>query len=53
MDNATELFELELDRLIQIAHKSLSYWQILRVILSRLEPLVMQADSEYYLKGGK
>ena len=49
-----ELLESELDLLINKAHKSgLSYWWILRVILSRLETLVMQADSEYYSKGGK
>ena len=56
MDNpeVIKLLESELDLLIDKAHKSeLSYWWILRVILSRLERLVMQADIEYYIKGGK
>ena len=49
-----ELLESELDFLINKAHRSdLSYWRILRVILSRTESLVMQADCEYYVKGGK
>jgi hypothetical protein len=49
-----ELLESELDFLINKARKSgLSYWWILRVILSRIENLVMQADVEYYVKGGK
>jgi len=55
MDNAdlVELAETQLDQFIHIAHKTLSYWWILRVILSRLETLVTQADIEYYLRGGK
>ena len=49
-----ELFESELDFLIARAHRSgLSYWWILRTILTRIEDLVMQADCEYYIKGGK
>jgi len=56
MDNPEliELFESELDFLINKAHRSgLSYWRILRTILPRLESLVMQADAEYHVKGGK
>ena len=56
MDNPEliDLFESELDFLIVKAHRSgLSYWWCLRVILSRLESLVMQADVEYYVKSGK
>ncbi len=46
-----ELLELELDMLINKANKSgLSYWHILRVILSRLETLMMQVDVEMRLK---
>ena len=56
MDNPEmiELLESELDFLTSKAHKSgLSYWWILRIILSRIEGLVLQADAEYYVKGGK
>ena len=56
MDNPEliELLESELDFLINKAHRSeLSYWWILRVILSRIDSLVMQADCEYWIKGGK
>ena len=56
MDNAglIELLECELDDFIIKAHQEgLSFWGILRIILSRLESLVMQADVEYYMKGGK
>jgi len=53
MDNPDliELLESELDFLIAKAHKSgLCYWSILRVLLSRLESLVMQADVEFLMK---
>ena len=52
MDNPDliESLELELDMLIAKARKSLSYWQILRVILSRLETLVIQSDVEFWMK---
>jgi len=53
MDNIDEiaLLEGELDMLICKAHnEGLSYWHILRVILSRLQSLVMQSDVEYWLK---
>ncbi len=56
MDNPEliELLESELDFLINKAHRSgLSYWSVLRIVLSRLESLVTQADAEYYIKGGK
>ena len=56
MDNPEliELFESELDFLITKAHRSgLSFWWILRTILTRIEGLVMQADIEYHIKGGK
>ena len=56
MDNPEliEQLELELDSLINKAHRSgLSFWHILRVILNRLDSLVMQAEVEYYVKGGK
>ena len=53
MDNPDliELLESEFDFLINKAHHSgLNYWQILRIILSRLEGLVMQSDAEYLLQ---
>ena len=56
MDNpdSIELFESELDFLIAKAHRSgLSFWQILKVVLTRIEDLIMQSEAEYYLKGGK
>ena len=56
MDNPEliELFESELDFLVNKAHKSgLSFWWILKVVLTRIEGLVMQSEAEYYLKGGK
>jgi hypothetical protein len=56
MDNPEliDLFESELDFLISKAHRSgLSFWHILRIVLTRIEGLVMQADAEYWLKGGK
>lgn len=56
MDNpeAIELFEGELDVLCNKAHRSgLSWWWILRVVLSRIQLLVIQSDAEYWLKGGK
>ena len=56
MDNPEiiELLESEFELFVNKARRSgLSYWHILRFILSRLENLVMQADIEYYLKGGK
>jgi len=53
MDNPEliELAEIQLDQFIQVSHHSgLNYWQILRIILSRLEGLVMQSDAEYLLQ---
>ena len=50
--SATELFEADVDRLIEVGHKSLSYWQILKVFLKKCVTLQMLADSEYYIKGG-
>ena len=50
---ATELFEVDIDRLISVGRKQgLSYWQILKVFLACCVTLQMQADVEYYLKGG-
>ena len=50
---AIELFEVDIDRLITVGHKQgLSYFQILKVFLSRCVQLQMQADMEYYAKGG-
>ena len=46
-----ELAEIQLDQFINLAHKSgLPYWHILRVLLSRLETLVMQSDVEFLMK---
>jgi len=56
MDNPelVNLFESEFDFLITKAHRSgLSFWQILKVVLTRIEDLIMQSEVEYYLKGGK
>ncbi len=56
MDNPAllDLLKSEFDFLIEKSHRSgLSFWQILKVILSRIETLVMQADAEYWFKGGK
>jgi len=47
-----ELFESELDRLICVGHKSLNYWEILKVVLSRCLSLAMQSEEELYMKGG-
>ena len=50
---AIELFENEVDRLIEVGHKQeLNYHQILKVFLPRCVTLLMLADQEYYLKGG-
>lgn len=53
MDNPDliESAEFQLDQVISLAHQSgLCYWRILRVLLSRLESLVMQADAEFLMK---
>ena len=48
-----ELAEAEVDRLIAVCHKSLNYWQILRIFLNACIKLQMQADCEYFLKANK
>ena len=56
MDNPEmiDLFESEIDSLIAKTHGGgLSFWWILKIILTRIANLVMQADAEYYIKGGK
>ena len=46
-----ESAEIQLDQFISLAHQSgLCFWSILRVLLSRLESLVMQADAEFLVK---
>ena len=48
-----ELLESEVDFLISKAHKSLNYWQIFKVFLSRCLGLMAQSETEFYAKGGK
>jgi hypothetical protein len=55
-DNAelNKLADKELEFIIQKAHNSgLNYWQILKIFLRKVEMLVMLADTEYWLKGGR
>lgn len=47
-----ELFEDELDLLINKAHKVMNYWEILKAVLNRCLSLMMQAEAEYRVKGG-
>ena len=54
-DNAEtiELFEVDIDRLINAGHKQgLNYFQLLKVFLSYCVQLQMQAEMEYFAKGG-
>jgi len=48
-----ELFEEELDRLIMVGHKSLNYWEILKILLKKCSSLAMQSEVELYQKGGE
>ena len=55
-DNADtiELAETEINRLVGVIHsQGLSYWQILRLFLLACQNLYIQADTDYWLKGGK
>lgn len=48
-----ELFELDVDRLINVGHnQGLNYFQLLKVFLSHCVQLQMQAEMEYFAKGG-
>ncbi len=55
VDNAEliKLFDTELDILINKAHRSLWYWQILGEMLKKCDILYGQAEIEYKIKGGK
>ena len=34
-------------------NKGLSYWSLLKIFSGFTQRLIMQADAEYYIKGGK
>jgi len=52
MDNADaiELAELDVDRLINVMHRQLNYWQVLRIFLIACDNLYIKADTEYWIK---
>ncbi len=45
-----EKTKLELWRVIELTHKEISYWQILRLMPEIIEGLIMKADVEYWIK---
>lgn len=47
---AIETAELQLDHLIEVMHKDLNYWQILRLFLNASIVLQMRADVEYWVR---
>ena len=49
MDNI-ELAESEVARLIEVCHKQLNYWQILRILLIASQDLYIKAEIEYKSK---
>jgi len=53
LDETIELAENEVDRLISVCHKSLNYWQILKIFLKKCSELAMQSEAEYELKRGQ
>ncbi len=56
MENAdlSERTEQELGRVIWLAHREgLNYWQILRLIPNLITDLIIQAEIEYRVKGGR
>jgi len=56
MDNPelVDLFESDLSIIIQKAHKSgLTFWKIFKVLFDKCLTVMMQSESEYYLKGGR
>ena len=48
--NKIELAELEIERLIQVMHKSLTYQQIYEMFRDYLSKLKIQAGAEAWLK---
>ena len=46
------LLNEELDILIKKAHRSLNYFQILKVFLIMCADLLRESETEYHLKGG-
>ncbi len=54
MNTPLEQASLELDELIHdLHHAGLTYWEILGEFFRKLECLYIQAQAEYYSKGGK
>lgn len=51
--DAYELAKIDIYRLIQVLHKELKYWLILKLFLEISPELMMQADAEYWLNQGK
>ena len=49
---AIKLLNEEITILVHKAHRSLNYWQILRVFLIRSVELMALSETEYHLKGG-
>ena len=46
----TERAEQDILRLVSVCHKTLNYWQILRLFLVVCEDLMNQAEAEYWQK---
>jgi len=54
MSNAAELFDSEMNMLINKAHKAgMNYWEIFKVLYRVCETLIMQSEAEYIMKGGR
>ena len=48
-----EKLELELWDLIERKHVSLTYWDILRVLIDFVQKVFIKSSAEYLRKGGK
>lgn len=51
--DSIKLLNEEIEILIYKAHKSLNYWQILKVFMRWCSDLIRESEVEYYLKQGK